>query len=323
MFEQLTLGDWLVSMIRSAIGAFISGRFASLGEAIHTVISSCLVFAIVVHGVRVMTGDAVGSLKELVKTALWIILAIGITEPQNFSSLIFQPFYSVKDNFSSFILTGNTNETLYEAFSNTNSRMFAHANNILDEAGWTDIGMIFTAAIIYLIYGAYYCLFLGITLYCELSLGTIMLFGAIIIPLSGFQSARQLGKSWIVSLVKYFSVFIIVAFSIGLLNYISDMLIDALMQEVYIQDELNDQAFGLDSPVFGGTLLVGVFGCYLLFQAMEFAAELTGGVMSDGAKGVTSVTNTSIQSMRAMNAGAGAMSGGIAGLKAATKYFKG
>jgi len=151
-------------------------------------------------------------------------------------------------------------------------------------------------------------MFIGITLFCELSLGIIFLFGSIIIPISGFQSARGLGKSWLIAIFKYMSVFFVISFIISILNIISDITISELMNEIYINGQMDDDNIGLNSPTFGAVLLTGIFGIYLLLQAMEFTTEITGGVMSDAGKGVTSVTNTAKTSMNAMKGGGRALS---------------
>lgn len=310
MFLELTLGDWLVSMIRSAISAFINGRFEALGLSIHPLISAALTLALLFHGMRVMIGDAVGSMKALLRTAILLVAAIGATMPDIYHDFFYEPLFLVKDRLSSFIML-STNGTIYEAFSATNERMFAHASNIMDTAGWDDFKLFFVAGSIYIIYGLYYALFVGVTIYCELCLGILMLLGSLIIPISAFESARLLLRSWLIAIIKYLTTFVIIAFIISFLNIISDMLVDALMKEVYTKRELNTEAIGLDSPVFGGTLLIGVFGIYILYQCMEFASELTGGVMSDGSRGVTSITNTATSAVR----GYGAANRGLSALR--------
>ena len=112
----------------------------------------------------------------------------------------------LKNNLTAFIMIGNTSESMYQSFSDTNSRMFAHAANVLEAADTIDPVMWIIAGSIYIIYGIYYCLFIGINLFCELSLGVLMLFAPLIIPISAFQCARGMGKGWLVAIIKYVCV---------------------------------------------------------------------------------------------------------------------
>ena len=88
------------------------------------------------------------------------------------------------------------------------------------------------------------------------------------------------------------------------------------MAEIYLSNgSLDGDSVGLDSPIFGGVLIMGVFGGYILLQAMEFTAEITGSVMSDGGKGVTSITNTAKSGINGMGSVAGGVGGGVKALK--------
>ena len=320
MFADITIGDWLSDIIRFAVGAFIDDSFGELTLAIKTVIRSSLVFCLLAYGVRFMTGDSNGTFKQLTITCVWVILALGITSSGFYKSFIYTPIFEVKDNLTAFIMGAPDGKSMYQDFSETNSRLFDHASNVLKASNsglTTDFGLLGIALSIYVIYGVYYCMFIGITLFCELSLGIIILFGSIIIPISGFKSARGMGKSWVIAIVKYASVFFVIAFIVSLLNVISNLMIDGLMEEVYIKGQLDDGNVGINSPTFGGVLLIGVFGIYLLLQVMEFTTEVTGGVMSDAGKGVTSVTNAAKNGVNALSSGSRMGGSALSALKAA------
>lgn len=294
MFEQMAVGDWLSNMIRMAIHSFISGKYRDLNQAIWLLMSGTLIISIIIYGFRIMFGDLLSTGKSLLKTCVIAVIAISITQPEIYQSLILDSIFKTKDNLSSFIMSGDSKTSMYEAFSNTNYRMFAHASNIIDAAGNLDFRLYAIAGSIYLIFGTYYCLFIGVTLFSELALGVLILFGVLIIPLSAFELFRGMLKNWLKSIMKYIAVFVVISFIVSMLNIISNILIENLMQEIYTDssNSLDGDAIGLNNPTFGAVLLIGVFGSYLLFQAMEFASEITGGAMSDGKAGVTSVTNT-------------------------------
>lgn len=317
-----TIGDYIVENIRSASEYLIQGKYSQLSQAIHPTISIALVFAITVHGLRVMTGDAISTLKQLIITSVWVVIALTLVTPSIFFNVVYLPFFEVKDSLTAYLMVGSHDKTVYGAFSEANIRMFAHAGNILDKAGMTDVSMIATALIIYIIYGAYYAIFVAVTLYCELAVNILMLLSCLIIPLSGFQSGRGLGKSWLIALIKYFVVFVIIGFIVSLLNIISDAFISELMAEVYSNrgGGMDTDAVQLNSPIFGGTLICGLFGVYLMYQAMEFASEITGGVMSDGKTGATAIgnaANAARQSSLGGMAKKGIKSGGLGLAKAA------
>ena len=305
-----SFGDYLSDQIRGASEFVIAAKYSGFATAIMPTIHACLIFCLMIYGIRIVTGDEISTMKQAGITAVWVIVGIGLTTPSMFNYFIYTPYFALKDNLTAFIMIGDTSDTIYTAFSNANYRMFAHAANIMDKAGLTDVSMWVTAIAIYIIYGAYYVVFLAVTLYCEMAVNLIMLLGAFIIPLSGFQSMRGMGKSWLLSLFKYFAVFVVIAFIVSLLNIISDALITSLMQEVYVSRNggMDSNAVKLDSPIFGATLAIGAFGLYLMYQAMEFASEMTGGVMSDGKAGMTAISNTVKSSMKNMGVNLGARS---------------
>ncbi len=297
--ETMTLGDYLAGFIAEGGTEFIRHRITGLGLNVSTLINSCLLCSITIYGIKFMAGELATTGKQMIIMFVWLILGMGITSESIYLDLMFTIF-EVRDNLTAYLMLGNTDYSIYQSFSIANNKMFVHAVNLFNAAGWTDIFMILTAASIFLIYGIYYFLFIAITLFCDLSLIILMIFGAIIIPISAFQSCRGLMKSWLTAILKYCTVFAVVGVIVSILNFISTDLIGQLMSSVYVNNDLIEDKLDamFELTILGGVLMVGAFGIYLLMSAMEFATEMTGGVMSDGGKGVSAITNSAKSVMR-------------------------
>lgn len=95
----------------------------------------------------------------------------------------------------------------------------------------------------------------------------------LILPLSAFQLARGLAKTWIVSIVKYSLISIITTIIIALLDAINKPIIQKLLIESYQNGEIKD---GVLSPYLGLVLIVGGFGILLMRLTMEIASEISG-----------------------------------------------
>lgn len=289
-----SFGDFMVEQIRNASEFLITMKASGLTKAVKPLINSLLILSVVIYALRVIFGDQISTLRDLVTTGIWVIVGIGITSSSPFEHLVYNPYFATKDSLTAWLMIGDSSQTIYSAFSDANYRMFAHAANILDKAGMTDFSMWINALAIYIIFGIYYVIFLAVTLFCELASNLVMLLGMLIIPLAAFKSARGLFKSWALALAKYFGLFVIIGFIVSIMNILTDTLITSLMNEIYVArgGGMDSSQVKLDSPILGATLAAGAFGIYLTYQALELAGELTGSVMGDGKAGVTALANS-------------------------------
>jgi len=319
MFQDMALGDWFANIIRFSVDRLIFAQFTDLGEGFIVTFKVLLTFSILIYGLRIMTNDSNGTVKQMAITCVWVVLGIGITGPSFYLSYVYEPILEFKNGLASLFIAGDSGVTMAAAFSDTNSRMFLHAEKVLEASSTIDPANWAIAFSIFVIYGLYYAAFIGISLFCELSLAITILMGIFIIPLSGFQVARGMGKSWVIAVIKYSSVFVVLAVIISLLNMMGDMMITELMNELYINNQLDEDAVKLSSPILGGVLLVGIFGIYMMMQVMEFTTEITGGVMSDAGKGVTSIANTAKTTANAISSGRRVGGSALSALKAKTQ----
>lgn len=316
---SMTIGDYLSGYIMDGGKSFIEARFEGLGFNIATVIRSSLLCSLTIYGIKFMMGEMASSGKQMLTTFVWVLLAMGVTTGDFYMAWVFDTIFEVKGNLASYLMYGSGDWTIYQSFSLANSKMFLHGMNLFKAASFYDVFQWASATAIFIIFGLYYFLFIAITLYCDFALCILILLGAIIIPISGFQSARGLMKSWVVAVIKYCAVFVVVGVIVSLLNVISTDLIGELMFSIYAKGDLNNSIESASQEqymLFGGVLILGCFGVYLLLQAMEFATEMTGGVMSNGAQGATALVSS-------IKAGSNAASGGIKALKMAKKLNTG
>ncbi|MUK91896.1 hypothetical protein GNP80_05530 [Aliivibrio fischeri] len=303
-----SVGDFLLDGIRTGAFNLIADKGADLFNMTHTLISSLLTCSIVIYGVRYMLGDMESTNKNLFTTCVWVILAIGITEPSSYFNMIVLPILQTKDNLAIFFISNRWDGgSLFSNISDSFSRMFGHALALIDSGSFvSNFTPILAGLLIGAVYGVYYFLAVSNMLLCELILMLLMFFGLLILPLSGFQLARGLAKSWIVSIIKYALISIITTIIISLLDAINKPIIQKLLVDSYQNGEIED---GILSPYMGLVLVIGGFGVLLMRLTMEIAAEISGGVMSDG--------------MAASKMAGSAAGAAISGIGAGAKYGAG
>lgn len=289
MFDGLAIGDYFLNLLRAGVLNFISGRYAGLTDAFHTVFSVGLILSFMIQGFKVMGGDIQKSPRQMAVTAIWILVAIPITAPTTYYDFIFFPFFTAKDNLSLFLYSGNLDDmSIYAATQSSFYRMMSLAGDLISQGGVTELKPVVMGCAIGIIFGVYFFVLLGVTLFNEFALGIVLALGGIIIPLSAFPSCRGVLKSWIIDCLKYAAFCIVVAVIISILSIIMDELVAEVMRSSYDGDEATVD--GSWTALFA-TLTLGAFGIYMMFKASEIAQALTGGVMSDGASGVSAITN--------------------------------
>ena len=319
ILQNSAIGDFLSEVIREAGRAFIKARFSGLGLNVKTLISMSLYLSLIIYGIKFIAGDLAASGKSAAITCIWVVLGLQITSYSFYSNYIYDTIFIVKDNLAGYLMAGTGGWSLYQSFSIANNRMFEHAYLLVKAASWSDWWPLLSGGIISIVYGLYYIIFIAITIYAELGIIILLLLGSIVIPISGFQSMRGLFKSWMVALIKYIAIFVIIAVVVSLLNKISSLAVNGLMEVSYgngvISEDNVAEEGGVSRMLTGLVLIIGCLGIFLLLQTLEFASELTGGVMS-GTSGAGAMRGTA----SAVGAGGGVVKkygGGALGKKAA------
>lgn len=304
IITDYTIGDFLSLIIINGGKEFMLENFNELGLNMKSLVHMSLYISLVIYGIKFILGDLASSGKDVLITIVWVVIGLQVTNATFYNSFIFDTVFEIKGNLTSVLMYGNSKYSVYQSFSLANSAMFEHAFNLLDSAGISDVSVWISALAIFIIYGFYYIEFIAITVYADLVLVVLMLLGAIVIPLSGFKSLRGLFKSWIVAITKYVAVFVIVAMIVSILNSVSTLMVEGLIGMTYEDGSITKGGYSdpteATNLLLAGVLIIGCFGAYLIFQAMEFAAELTGGVMSG-------------------TSGTGALRGSMAGVGSAIK----
>jgi len=311
---DVPVGDFLLNLINNGAYLLLQSKGGELLNAMHTVVSATLLLSIAIYGVLIMTGDLTASGKKLTITCLWVVIAMGVTDPDIYLNSIINPIIQTKNNLSSFLLMGDSNKTLFEGLSDSFSRIFGHAVALIDSGGMTNLTPVLAGLSIFVIYGIYYTAIVANLLFCDLVIYVLFLLGLMIIPLSAFETFRGIFKSWVTIISKYCLVFIISAMIISLLNTVNAYLIQQLLIESYQNGEVES---GILSPYFGAALLMGIFGAYLMTKAMELSGELTGGAMSDGSTGMKSISNTVKTGLNGLNQGSKMGGNALKAMKAA------
>ena len=311
---DMVVGDFLLNLINQGAVTLLETKGGELLNSIHTVVYVTLILSITIYGVLIMTGDMASSGKKLLITCLWVVVAMEVTNPEFYFNFVITTVIQTKNNLASFLLAGDNGNTLFEGLSVSFSKIFGHALALIDSGGMTNLAPVLAGLSIFVIYGIYYASIVANLLFCDLVIYVLFLLGLMIIPLSAFQTFRGIFKSWVTIISKYCLVFIISAMIISLLNNVNTYLIQQLLIESYQNGEVES---GILSPYFGATLLMGIFGAYLMTKAMELSGELTGGAMSDGSTGMKSISNTVKSGLNGLNQGSNMAGKGIKALKAA------
>lgn len=176
-----SVGDFLLDGIRTGAFELISNKGLDLFNMTHTLISSLLTCSIIIYGVRYMLGDMAGSNKGLMTTCIWVILAIGVTEPSSYFNMIVLPLLQTKDNLAIFFISDNWNGgSLFSNISDSFSRMFGHAKALLDSGSFmSNFTPILIGLLIGGIYGIYYFFAVANILLCELILLLLLFLGCL------------------------------------------------------------------------------------------------------------------------------------------------
>lgn len=311
---DITVGDFLLSSIRSSGFSLIGLKGEGLASAVHTFMSIGLVAAIVIKGVLIMYGDLVGTGKSLLKMCLWAVIGIAITEPSLYSRLVITPSIEIRDNLSIFMVSSDdyisSNGGIFEAISGSFNYMFNYAFSLFKEGGMTNITPIIAGLVVSLVYGLYYFSIVVNMVLCEIILNFLYLFGLLIIPLSAFETLRGTLKSWATLIAQYSLVVICSSMFISILNNINKQAIENLSQIKGVD--------GILSPWMGLVLLVAAFGVLIMKVAFDVAAHLSGGMLGAGKDGGASVSS-GLKSVGSAIGGVGKGAKGISSLAKAAK----
>lgn len=300
--ESLSIGDYLLTLIRFGGLGLLSEKGGDLSKQIHYLMSSFLILSVLIYGIRIMAGDLIGSGKELILTGVMTVLAIGITSPEQYYNLIISPILNTRDNLSVFFVSDESGKMFFEGIGSGFYRMIAHGYALIDSGSVMsgNIAPILAGIVVMLSYGIYYMLIVANLLFCELIITVLFIVGLISIPIGVFRTTRNIFKGWVNSLVKYNLVFVMTAIVASVVNSINEPIISELLIETYQYGEVKE---GILNPKFGMVLIMACFGSYLMLKVMELTAEITGGIASDGATGAKSLANTARGALRTINTG--------------------
>lgn len=294
---MLTIGDLLQNYIFEGFGQLMM-KGDSILSAFKVTFGLLLLCSIVIYGI-IFISNGWGKFKNLVKTLVWALFALGLVSQDVYFGFVIEPVVTVRDRLSIFLMTGDAG-TIFQAVQESFAKLMGFGFSLIDSGGMTNLTPVLIGAVVLLISGLYYLVIVANFLFCDLALYILFFFGMLIIPLGAFESARPMFKSWCSAIAKYVGVFIMT----GALVSIIDGAMRPLLQEV-INESYSDGGYGggVSMIFLGAVLALGSFGIYLLFKSMELTTEITGGVMSDGAAGSTSIVNSTKTTLNALKSG--------------------
>lgn len=310
---EANIGDLLLMFVKQGFGSLmITGSSLSVGFKIFFGVS--LVLCVFIYGLRIMFGDLVGTGRELLKTCLWAMFGLAFLDSSLYLSMLVEPIHTLKDNLAIFMVPG-TKGTVFSSVQASFAALMGHGMALVDSGSiMTNLMPIVIGAVVMLVCGVYYIAIVANLLFCELSLYILYFLGMFIIPLGAFQSARPIFKSWVKAIAKYGLVFVITGVVVGLIDGAMRPLLQEVLNQSYLDGGYSEG--GVSSIYLGGVIVLSCFGAYLMTKAMELAAELTGGVMSEGAAGTASLGNGIKSSMNQINSIRGGVSGTMKAFKA-------
>lgn len=267
-------GDFFLMFMQEQTFSLIGSKYPDLIASMHTLLVVTLTFSLVIYGIRFMMAEIASTGKQLLITVCWVLIGLVLVEKGNYLHFVINPIQQVPSNLAAFFMGDEyAGQYIFSAVNGTFSRVFDYAFAIADTGGITTYMPYLAAAAIFILYGVYYALFLVIILFAQLSVSIFLLFGGVIIPISGFKICRGLFKSWLTAILKYSLVIVIVSIIIALIASMTD--------SVVLASTTIDEKIVINSKQFAALLLCGFLGGFLMLKSLEIVAEITGGVSTD------------------------------------------
>lgn len=308
----MNVGDILISFISEGYWSMME-KGSELLTPFKMTYGGLLGLSVAIYGVLIITKHITSSGKDLLITIVWAMFGVGLMDAEVYNNLIVIPFHTVKNNLSIFMAPGS-GATVFESIQASFAGLMGYGMSLIDSGSiLTNLMPIVIGGTVMFVSGLYYITIVANLLFCEMALYLLYFLGMFIIPLGAFKSARPMVKSWVKSIAKYGLVFVITGTLVGLINAAMRPLLQEVLNQSYQNGGYGD---GISSIYLACVITLSSFGCYLMIKAMEFSAELTGGVMSDGAAGTTSISNAVKNTARSLNNLKGNAGQGIQALKA-------
>jgi hypothetical protein len=278
-----TIGDFFNAHIKYIMNDVIVELFDSLSFGFIGFIQVLMLLCLTLYGIRWTLGDAKAQPREMIFTMVWGLLSIGVIDPSFYYEYVASVFWELSDAFTIMMLSGDSNyqgKTLFEAINNSFSKVFLIADRIWVSGDFQNILPLLASVLVSVIFGVFYALILSTVIFVNVVGGIALLLGVIIIPISAFEMWRGVFKSWVQALLKYSAVNVYIATVVLVSNKFITIFAYELTSDIFSDDSAMSSIGNLPLS-FGGLLLVGWFGSFLIKKSIELTSELTGGVMSD------------------------------------------
>jgi hypothetical protein len=311
------VGDILLSFIRNGYWDLMDkgNELMFYFKAFYGLLLIC---SIIIYGIRMMTGDAVATKKEFLKTCLWVLLGSSLLDSQIYNSFLIEPIHTLKNNLAIFMVSGD-GTTVFSSIQASFAGLMGFGMSLVDSGSiMTNLMPIVIGGVVMLVSGGYYVTIVANLLLCELTLYLLYFLGIFIIPLGAFSTARPIFNAWARAIAKYALVFIIIGTLVGLIDAVMRLVLQEVLNQSYQNGGYGE---GISSIYLGCVITLSCFGAYLMVKAMELAAELTGSTINEGSAGVTSIQN-GIKTM-SLNGMRGSMRGGSMAAYKKSKALKG
>ena len=270
----------LINNIDSVILAFVQGAFGSLTPTVQLLWRLMFIIFIAVFGYKVIISGRFAATDLIVNTLKIIVLLLIATEWDTFSLLVYNMATDLPSDVAGQIMTGAANATPNAVATDDTSantilsqfydRAMDIVSDILEGAGWSDLGKYFHAAVIW--FGA-----LALTGYAamliilaKIAVAILLSIGPLFILLLIFANTRNLFEGWLRTLLNYAIIPIFVYALLALLLTIAEPPLQNL--------ENNSSGDAQTLSYIGPFFFVSIVSVLLLMQIMNMAASVTGGL---------------------------------------------
>jgi len=320
--ESPTIGDVLIRFFDYVVFGLIHEKFESLNSALHKLLTAALLFVVFFQAIMSMLGKWSSAYKEVAITAVWLIVASGLTKPDVYN-------YYIVDSVSQFIVglgqffVGGTikSGTTFMAVDNLFVRMFSLIDQMFELLDSWDILEMLLLVILGAVFAILYAMFTIVIVFSKFSLAILFMFGGLVIQFSAFKSMRGTLKTWVQSIAKYALCVVLATIVIVITAQLCIVVFDVFISSVSGQEDcLNDINCRMSddgwkdidpSDMFGSAYwllaLAGLVAVILMMKILELTSEITGGVatdMSQSFNASANAANVAMTPVKMMFAGA-------------------
>lgn len=260
--------------------AFVQGTFGSLTPIVQILWRLMFIVFIAVFGYKVIVSGKFAANDLIVNTLKIIVLLLIATEWDTFFLLVYNMATDLPSDVAGQIMAGaanaspgsvaNDDASANLVLSQFYDRALIVVGQILEGAGWTDLGKYFHAAIVWLGAVALTGYAAMLIVLSKVAVAILLAVAPFFILLLIFANTRNLFEGWLRTLINYAIIPVFVYALLALLLTIAEPPLQNL--ENNLSGDANTLSY------IGPFFFMSVISVLLLMQIMNIAASITGGL---------------------------------------------